>query len=251
VLTDLGVAEIWAGRLEDAERELERALAQARQIRQPWLELQALSHLALANVLRWAGDQTIGERRAMQAIDLARAHGWEETAPAAATAYVGLASVALLRARLAEADGWLERAELVLRRVSQPTTTMMVYTVRALLEFARGRRTDAMAAQPAAESIERGLAAQHILTARLRAAELEVLVGAGETELVERALDEMDEEVRATSAVQRSRANCSCRPTRSAPICATCTSKLGVHNRADAVTRARELGLLSPSSVKR
>ena len=28
-------------------------------------------------------------------------------------------------------------------------------------------------------------------------------------------------------------------------------AKLGVHGRADAVTRARELGLLSPSSRKR
>ena len=28
-------------------------------------------------------------------------------------------------------------------------------------------------------------------------------------------------------------------------------AKLGVHSRADAVTRARELGLLSPSSLKR
>src|SRR5262249_23430514 len=46
VLTSLAVAEMWAGRLEDAERDLERALAEARRIGRPMLELDALAHWA-------------------------------------------------------------------------------------------------------------------------------------------------------------------------------------------------------------
>ena len=47
VLTDLGIAETWAGRLEDAERHLEQGLEEARRISRPMLELQALANRAL------------------------------------------------------------------------------------------------------------------------------------------------------------------------------------------------------------
>jgi LuxR family maltose regulon positive regulatory protein len=127
---------------------------------------------------------------------VARAHGWEETA-SAATADVALASVTLWRGQLAEAEGWLDRAEPVLRRFAEPATAMMLYAARALLEFARGRHEDAMTAQRAAEGIERGLATRHIIARKVQARTLEVLVHIGESDLVQRALDDMDEDVRA------------------------------------------------------
>ncbi len=82
VLTDLGIAEMWAGRLEDAERHLEQGLEEARRISRPMLELQALANRALLSVFHRSLETV--EQRAMQAIELARKHGWEETAPAAA-----------------------------------------------------------------------------------------------------------------------------------------------------------------------
>jgi LuxR family maltose regulon positive regulatory protein len=106
------------------------------------------------------------------------------------------------RGQLAEADGWLDRAELVLRRFADPTTAMMLYGTRALIESVRGRHEAAMTAQRAIESAERGLAMRHILARRSQALTLEMLVRAGETELVRRALDDMDEDVRATSAMR-------------------------------------------------
>ena len=54
-----------------------------------------------------------------------------------------------------------------------------------------------MTAQRAAEGIERGLATRHIVATRAQALKLEMLVRVGETELVQRALDEMDDDVRA------------------------------------------------------
>src|SRR5262249_16628725 len=47
VLTEIGIAEMWAGRLTDAERDLEAALAEARRIGRPVLELEALAYRAL------------------------------------------------------------------------------------------------------------------------------------------------------------------------------------------------------------
>jgi LuxR family maltose regulon positive regulatory protein len=198
-LTDLGGAEMWAGQLEAAERHLEQGLAEARRIGRPWLEIRALSYSALLNLIR---SEANGEQRAREAIDLARAHGWEETAWAAATAYLVLGDAALWRGRLAEAEAWLERAELVVRRFAQPTTAMMLYAARAMLEFARGRHEDAMAAQRAAEGIERGLETRHIVARKVRALRLEMLVRVGEIEPVERALDDVDEDVRAAGEMR-------------------------------------------------
>lgn len=198
-LINLGGAEDWAGQLQAAERHLEQGLEEARRIGRPMLELQALSQLALLSLLR---DRAIGERRAREAIELGRAHGWEETGSALASAYLALGFAALYRGQLAEAEGWLDRAEPVLRRLAEPTTEMMLYAARALLEFARGRHEDAKTAQRAAEGIERGLATRHILAIRAQARTLEVLVHTGETELVQRALDDMDEDVRATGEMR-------------------------------------------------
>jgi len=198
-LIELGVAELFAGRLEAAERHLEDALKEAREIGQPWLELQALSNSALVSVTR---SEAIADQRAREAIELARAHGWEETATSAATAEVVLGTGAVWRGQLAEAERWLDSAELVLQRFAEPTTAMMLYAARAMLELARGRLEDAMTAQRAVESIERGLTTRHVLTARARARTLEILVHSGEIDLVQRALDDMDENLRATNEIR-------------------------------------------------
>jgi LuxR family maltose regulon positive regulatory protein len=47
-LQNLGVAELWSSRLEDARGHLEEALALARRARRPWLEISPLGHLAVA-----------------------------------------------------------------------------------------------------------------------------------------------------------------------------------------------------------
>jgi len=198
-LIDLAAAEMWSGRLEAADHHLRQALAEARRVGRPMLELQALSDSAILGSVQ---STVIGEQRAREAIELARAHGWEETTLFAASAYVALGNAALWRGQLAEAEEWLDRAEHVLPRFAEPTTAMMLQVTRALLEFARGRHEAAMTAERAAESIRRGFATRHILASPAQARALEVLVHVGETDLVQRALDDMDEDVRATSAIR-------------------------------------------------
>jgi LuxR family maltose regulon positive regulatory protein len=197
-LTDLGIAEMWAGRLEDSERHLEQGLEEARRISIPMLELHALAHRALLSVFR---SMEPVEQRAMQAIELARKHGWEETAPAAAAAYVALGGETVWRGRLEEAESWLELAERVLGHDTQPTAAML-YATRGLLAFARGRHAEAAAAYRDAERMERLLVMPHIFAARVQTLKLRMLVRVGETEQVERALAEMDEEVRETSQMR-------------------------------------------------
>jgi LuxR family maltose regulon positive regulatory protein len=198
VLTDLGIAEMWAGRLEDSERHLEQGLEEARRISIPMLELHALAHRALLSVFR---SREPVEQRAVQAIELARKHGWDEAAPAAAAAYVAIGGATVWRGRLGEAESWLVLAERVLGHDTQPTASML-HATRGLLAFARGRHAEAAAAYRDAERMERLLVMPHMFTARVQALKLRMFVRVGETEQVERALAEMDEEVRETSQMR-------------------------------------------------
>jgi LuxR family maltose regulon positive regulatory protein len=199
VLTDVGIAETWGGRAEDADRHLAQALAEARRIGRPMLELRALAYRGLQSSFR---SLATAEQLAMQAIELAREHGWEETASAAAIAYVVLGGAKLWRAQLQEAERWLDRAEPVLEHATQPTAALMLYANRGLLECARGRRAEAVAAYQDAEVMERLLVMPHAFTTRVQAQRLEMLVRVGDTERVERALAEMDEELRETSQMR-------------------------------------------------
>jgi LuxR family maltose regulon positive regulatory protein len=197
VLANLGIAEMWAGRVQDAERDLERALTEARRIGRPYLELRALANWALLSSFR---SLATAEQRAKEAIELADTYGWEETegAAAVATAYVVLGSAPLWRGQLQEAARWLERAEHALGEYTEPNAALMLWAARARLEFARGRHTEAAAAYREAERLEGLLAMPHMLTMRMQAINLEMLVRVGETERVERALAEMDQQARET-----------------------------------------------------
>jgi len=192
-LTYLAIAETWSGRHEEAEQKLEQVLAEARRIGRPWLELQALSHLAVTGTAR---SPAIGERRAREAVELARLHGWEESAGVVVTASVLLGGVLLWRARLEDAAVWLDRADRVLRHFAEHTQAVMVYALRALLEFAQGRTAEAMAASRQAERMEGLLVTSPFLETQARAINLEVLVALGEKERAEQALAAVDNEAR-------------------------------------------------------
>jgi LuxR family maltose regulon positive regulatory protein len=127
---------------------------------------------------------------------LAQAHGWEDTAPPVATAYVALADVMLWRGQLGEAEAWLDRAERAPEHIAEPAAAVKRNAIRAMLERARGRHAEAAAALREAERMDGLLVMPHMLATRAQAVHLEVLVRVGETERVERALAEMDQEVR-------------------------------------------------------
>ena len=191
-LTDLGVAEIWAGRIDDAERHLERALVEARRIGRPLLELQALAHWALVASFR---SLSTAQERAQQAIELAETHGWEETTPVAVAAIVRGAEM-LWRGRLEEADEWLGRAERVLLPEAQPAAAMMLYAAKGLLNSSCGRHDEATAAYRVADRMQRLLVMPHMLARLSHAHRVKMLISLGEIDRARQALDELEGEVR-------------------------------------------------------
>ena len=105
-LMNLGIAELWSLQLDEARRDLEEALALARRIGRPYLEVGCLGHLALAAVLGSSPD--VGLRLSEEAVTIAEAHGWGThriLAPAVAAAAGALAWLG----RFDEAERWLER----------------------------------------------------------------------------------------------------------------------------------------------
>ena len=85
-LIDLGIAEAWTARFDEADRHLDDGIALARRIGRPYLEVTGLAHLA--QLVSWRSFQ-LGAERGLQAIELARQHGWADE-PVAGLAYLAL-----------------------------------------------------------------------------------------------------------------------------------------------------------------
>jgi LuxR family maltose regulon positive regulatory protein len=191
-VVNLGVAETYAARLENADRHLEQGVALARRIGRPYLEFLGLAHGALVVILR---SYVLGERRCRQAIELAERHGWGED-QAAAASYVFLAFALLGQGRLAEAGRWLERAGQTLRTETEPAAGMNLHYGRAVLELARGRYQEAVADFQVAERLAGTLVTSHTLATSMRAHRLQALLRLGQTDRVEAALAGLDEQER-------------------------------------------------------
>ena len=192
-LINLGIAEFWTNRFQDAGLHLDQGIALARQIGRPYLELTALSQAtALASYRSYA----LGAQRSMQAVQLAERHGWSQE-PTVGVAYAMLGVTMVGQARLEEAERWLSRAERTLRLDVEPMAMIPLYTTRGLLEVVSGRLQNALAAYDMAErSGGRMITQVGEFLRTLRARRLQALVMMGETERCERALAGMDDRQR-------------------------------------------------------
>ena len=194
-LLQLGMAEIWTARREQAEQHLEQAVALARRINRPLLELGARAHLGLTSAQR---SPSLGEEQCTQAVELARANGWIEE-PFVGVAYVVLGNVNLWRGRLTEAERWLERARRALPGDVEvaPAAGLMLHNSRVLLEIVRGRREEAHTAFRAAQRDDALLTGQ-TTPLFVRAHMLVTQVLMGDTDRVEHALAALDDPARDT-----------------------------------------------------
>ena len=200
-LIEIGDAETWTARLDQAESHLEQGIALAHRIGRPYLEFMGLVYRAEIELSRWFRQAAELSR---QAIDLAERHGWTDDL------FVGFASMTLGSAltwqgQLDEAETWVQRAERTFRAEANPAAAMGGHYIRGQLELGRGRASSALAAFRAAER----LAGPHPLARPLRAWLLHTLVRLGDTERAEQALASLRQrdrergEIRITTAVLR------------------------------------------------
>ena len=183
-LINLGIAEIWTFRFEEAGQHLQDGVALASRIGRPYLEFTGLAYQAAVEIL---GSAAGAAERCRQAIELAERHGWTGD-PAAVIAYQNLGAALIWQGRLEEGETWLQRAERTVRPDAEPAVAVLVRDTRGMLELARGRDADALAAFQAGERLAGLLAAPHDLVLAARAWLLHALARLGETERAEQAL---------------------------------------------------------------
>jgi len=133
--------------------------------------------------------------RGRQAVELADRHGWADE-PTAGVASVIVAGVLTWQRRLEEAEPWMQRAERTLRAEAEPAVGLVVRTMRGLLELARGRDADALAAFQAADQLAGRLAEPNLTVHANRSFLVQTLVRLGETERAEQALAGLADEDR-------------------------------------------------------
>jgi hypothetical protein len=87
----------------------------------------------------------------------------------------------LYQGRLSHAEPWLERAERTLRPELEPAPGMSLRYARAVLEMARGRYQQALAAFEAAEKLAATLVTRHASVTSMRSRMMHTLVRLGQT----------------------------------------------------------------------
>ena len=187
-LINLGIAELWTSRTDQADRHLEDGVALAREIGRPYLEVTGLAFWA--QLASWRSFP-LGAERGLQAIELAARHGWsDEPVTGVASLAVGVAMVA--QGRLEDAERALEQAERTIRTEAEPAAGMRLRYGRGMLEFVSGRHQAALRAYQTAQRLSESLLTPHTLAPRLRSHLLQALSRTGETRRVEQALADMD-----------------------------------------------------------
>ena len=191
-LMHLGTTEVWSGRMAEAERHLERAVELARRGRRPYIEVDSLSHLAVAVARR---SLSLARERGLEAVAVAEANGWGADR-VAGTAFVALANVDLWQGRFDDAEHWLERAEQTVRPELEPATAPLLLVARGRLQVARGQYEDAVVAFRAAAELESQLVEPQLMTVPARRMLAQTQVQLGDTAAARATLAELPEQER-------------------------------------------------------
>ena len=162
---NFGIAELWSLHMDDARRDLEEALALARRIGLPYLEIGCLGHLALAAVMSGSSIPA-GLQLSNEAVTIAEEHGWGThriVTPAVAARAGALAWLG----RFDEAERWLDRVERPQAPAEDSETEPVLHYCRAFVKLGRGRLDEALTEFRAAESLQ-PFAEEHALRVDVR-----------------------------------------------------------------------------------
>jgi LuxR family maltose regulon positive regulatory protein len=180
MLMNLGIVEVWSGRLDDGSQHLAQARQIAAQIPRPYLVVACDAHLAHA--LSWRSF-TAAREASKAAIALAVEHGWG-TDQVIGPARVTLATALVCAGRLDEAELELARAEATLRVELEPAVGCLLQLARGIVDYARGRYAAAIDGFRAAEQLAERLVTGTPLALQIRCVTLYAMLASGQLEAV-------------------------------------------------------------------
>jgi LuxR family transcriptional regulator, maltose regulon positive regulatory protein len=157
---NLGVVEVWSGRLAEAERHLREGASVAHKIGQPYLEMICLANLGFASKIH---SFAIARDRCKEAIALAERCGWgrdKSVIPALLT----LGGTLVWAGEFNEAAAWLERAAEVTSPDANPPIELLLHLTKGMLRAGRGQLHDALVAFEEALRMQSLMLGEHVLT---------------------------------------------------------------------------------------
>jgi hypothetical protein len=140
-LINLGIAELWTSRFDEADRHLADGTALAQEIGRPYLELTGLAFWA--QLTSWRSFP-LGAERGLQAIDLASKNGWSDE-PVTGVAYLALGVAMVSQGRLEETGASPRSAGGATPRLAEPLSQAETRVLRYLLTRPAPRRCKASA----------------------------------------------------------------------------------------------------------
>lgn len=161
-LMNLGIVEMWSGRLADADRHLRDGAELSREIGAPYLQVICLSSLGFASKIRsFASAREHSER----AVELAQRYGWENET-IVVPALLTLAGTPIWAGDFSTGERWLQRATKAMKPGTNPPEEMLLHIVNGMLHVGRNRLHDALVEFAEAERMQSRMLGEHALAAQ-------------------------------------------------------------------------------------
>ena len=164
-LLNLGIVEMWSGRLADAERHLSEGAALAQTIGRPYLEVACRAHQGFPSKLV---SVATARERGLQAVALAERYGLEDR-PILAPALGAVAGAAIWMGEFDEGERWLRRAWEAAETQVDPAVLVLLHVTTGMLHAGRGLHQSALEEFTAAAHAQSLLTGVHALGPRIAA----------------------------------------------------------------------------------
>jgi LuxR family maltose regulon positive regulatory protein len=162
-LMNLGIVEMWSGRLADAERHLSEGAALARTIGRPYLEVACRAHQGIPSKLV---SVAAARERGRQAVALAERYGLEDR-PILAPALGAVGGMAIWMGEFDEGERWLRRAWEVAEARVDPAAAVFLHVATGMLHAGRGQHQLVLGEFAAAAQAQSLLTGVHALAPRI------------------------------------------------------------------------------------
>ena len=162
-LMNLGIVEMWSGRLAAADRHLAEGAELAQTIGRPYLEVACLAHRCFASKLV---PVATARERGEQAVALAERYGFEDRS-ILTPALAALGAIAVWMGEFDEAEGWLRRAWEVAEPDVDPAAAVFLYVATGQLHAGRQQHQSALEQFAAAARTQAMLTGVHALAPRI------------------------------------------------------------------------------------
>jgi LuxR family maltose regulon positive regulatory protein len=162
-LLNLGIVEMWSGRLADADRHLSEGAALAQTIGRPYLEVACRAHQGFPSKLV---SVATARERGRQAVAIAERYGLDDR-PILAPALGAVGGMAIWTGEFDEGERWLRRAWEVAEANADPAAAVLLHVATGMLHAGRGEHRSALEEFAAAERTQSLLTGVHALAPRI------------------------------------------------------------------------------------